>query len=317
MQRALVGLVCLVLVVVASFVGSPVCAQEQPPIVEPTDAQMQLYDKAAAVFAKEEFDRAVRLFQAALYLGELNMLYLNMGRAYYRLGKCKEAEEAFAKVEAAPSLAHPSPAEIKLKLESYRKDLQYTCPGVLDLRCEQAGMTVSIDGAPDQTCGAIPLDPGEHSVVAKLSGKTNEVIVNIEPRKTKVLPLRVDLEGDGPDVFTVVGWGATGLGSALILSAVLVNYLSLAPQLDAFEEALVSLDPPTPAQTLREDIETTQSAVLLLGISGAVITAGGVVLLLLSGEETAPTTQQPGPPSSGLDIWASPESTGVRWTHSW
>lgn len=96
-------------------------------LVEPTAAQLELNNQGVRAISARKFGEAVKLFQASLALGELNITYINMGRAYQYMNQCAEAEDAYANALQAPKVAEPTPAQIAAAVARYRDELDTKC----------------------------------------------------------------------------------------------------------------------------------------------------------------------------------------------
>lgn len=152
----------------------------------PDEAQLRLYQEGAEAFRQGQYEKAVELFQASLHLGELNITWLNLGRALYKLGRCQEALEAYQSAMEAPRVQTPSPEQVAAKMQEYRADLSTTCPGYLILECstqDKGPIMISIDGQPPVRCAADPilLPPGQHTVSSQMRGKLQERSIRIDP----------------------------------------------------------------------------------------------------------------------------------------
>lgn len=101
---------------------APLCVSAQE-AAAPTEIQLKLYEEGASAFGAGEFEKAVRLFRASNDLGPLNVTYLNLGRALYRLGRCDEARDALDAARTAPQVAEPTPAAVLDKIVEYSLDL--------------------------------------------------------------------------------------------------------------------------------------------------------------------------------------------------
>jgi hypothetical protein len=95
--------------------------------VEPTDRQVELNEQAVRALADGDAVKAVSLLEESNYLGELNVTYLNLGRSYQQLGKCKKAREAFSMVFEAPEVETPPPGFVESKAQSYLDELEQSC----------------------------------------------------------------------------------------------------------------------------------------------------------------------------------------------
>lgn len=285
--------------------ASPSEQEAAPPTVQPTDAQVQLYEKAFEAFQQEDFPKAIELLRSALTLGELNIIYLNLGRAYFRNGQCAEAEDTYAKARKAPQVAEPSPAEVQGKLDSFRKDLDKGCPGVLVVKCEPAGMQVRLDGGPPQACGELLVPVGFHKVEGEWEGRTAVEVVQIQPRGRAEVSLKVERrEGASPWPWLVGGAGVVLLGASLGLDLAVVG-----PAVEDYERAIVMGSPDE--DELRADAELWQQVTLGVGASGGALLLGGLGWLAygwLTGEEVE---------GQALAPWLTPNSAGASWGLAW
>ncbi|MEO1273032.1 MAG: tetratricopeptide repeat protein [Myxococcota bacterium] len=174
---------CVLTLLGAPLLNAPIVhAQEK--FAAPTEAQVQLYSKALDAIANNNFEEAIDLLKSSLALGELNIIYLNLGRAYFRNGQCNEAEKAFDKVASAPKVAEPSPDVIGQTLDEFRAELTQ-CPGTVVVTCKPASLTVSIDGSAPVACSESPfvVAPGEHTITGADGELRAEARVAVESRK--------------------------------------------------------------------------------------------------------------------------------------
>jgi tetratricopeptide (TPR) repeat protein len=300
--------------VLASLVApSPLVAQEAPEVetVEPSPAQVQLYEKAFEAFHKEDYPRAIELFRSALALGELNLLYLNLGRAHFRAGQCAEAEAAFEEALTAPAVSNPPPKELAARLSTFRADLDRGCPGALALRCTPEGVQVRIDDQGEwRACERIEVPAGFHKVEARLGAARQERVVEVKARADAPVELVFDAAmmadaapGAGPWPWVLVGSGAALLGGALFLDQV-----TLDDSIEAFEEAAEG--GAADVGEKKEDAALLQGLVLATTVAGGLLVLGGGLWWLLGGEEEAA-------PTAGVSPWLGPEGGGLQWQGSW
>ncbi len=180
----------LAALVLLSLALSPTAAQAQS-TVKPSEAQFQLYAEGYEAFKAGDYTKAVDLFRASLHLGELNITYLNLGRALFKLDRCEEAAEAYDKADRAPRIADPPPQVVQDKTREYREDLK-TCLAALVVECVGGpGMKVTIgDRAPIECTGKpIALPPGEYDVQGERAGTTYEGRVTLKPMERATLSL--------------------------------------------------------------------------------------------------------------------------------
>lgn len=94
---------------------------------KPTDAQLELNDRAVENIIEGNYARAVAQLEEAVLRGEFNILYLNLGRAYQKLGNCGKARSALAKAKTAPAVIEPAPHLVVKKAEQYLVEIESTC----------------------------------------------------------------------------------------------------------------------------------------------------------------------------------------------
>ncbi len=116
---------CAAAMVLVCVLGSGAAALAQDGnYASPTEDQLELYKAGADAFGQEDWSGAVEFFEASLAIGELNITYLNMGRALQRAGRCADAKAAYDKVASAPQIREPSPVQVLTKLKEFRKELE-------------------------------------------------------------------------------------------------------------------------------------------------------------------------------------------------
>ncbi len=278
----------LIFALAAGLVASPLAAQEDPAPVEPTNAQVQLYSKALEAFQTERYPDAIDLLKSALALGELNLLYLNLGRAYFRNGQCEEAVAAYESAITAPTVPDPPAAVILSKIKQYRGDLNKGCPGVIVVECIPAEIQVSVDGGQPQPCGEISVPAGEHTLIGTLMQDSAQTTVVVGPRGRVTATLEIQVSTDGPPSISgqaLAGWSSVGLGVAALGTAVALDLLVVNPAVNDFETAVLNGD--DGASGLKDDASTAQFSVLAVGGAGVALAITGVVLLLLDDEPSA------------------------------
>jgi tetratricopeptide (TPR) repeat protein len=95
--------------------------------VTPTDKQTALNTAAVEAIKNEEYEQAVKLLRRSLELGEMNITYLNLGRAHQRLDECGAAEAAYLEALSAPPVRNPSAFLVEKKVEQYLQELEDEC----------------------------------------------------------------------------------------------------------------------------------------------------------------------------------------------
>lgn len=158
---------------------------------EPTQAQLELNEEGVEAIVAGDYDRAIRLFEASLALGELNITFINMARAYQRAGQCEEAEEFYEAALRAPAVSRPTPAQIRGAIGQYREEMRQTCPGYLEITCNPAELSLFINDEGPQICGEErrELEPGDYAVRGEFEGNVTETSVTIEALRTSRINL--------------------------------------------------------------------------------------------------------------------------------
>lgn len=164
--------------------------------------QLSLFASSKEAARGGDYDHAIALMKSALALGELNILYLNLGRLYFKAGRCDEALEAYNKAATAPQAPSPPapPAEaIRAALGRYRAELAQGCSAQLTVECDQADINVKVGSTPLQCGATLSLDPGTHRVTATQGARVQEVEVTLAAMQKKTLPFTMGIEPIAPD----------------------------------------------------------------------------------------------------------------------
>ncbi|MFP4600424.1 MAG: hypothetical protein ACLFVJ_19365 [Persicimonas sp.] len=111
-------------VALALCVTTPCFAQES---VEASEQQIELNDQALEAMNDGNYVRAASLLEEANHLGELNVSYLNLGRAYQHMGRCDDARQALQRALAAPQVGSPPPDLVQKKAREYLADVDDSC----------------------------------------------------------------------------------------------------------------------------------------------------------------------------------------------
>lgn len=151
----------------------PQSAQATESAARPTDAQLELNDRAVENIVEGNFARAVAQLEEAVLRGEFNILYLNLGRAYQKLGNCDKARAALTKAKNTPAVAEPARDLVAKKADQYLAEIDASCvaedeaPGTRDEPVEEKAASDSDDAnteAPDEAqsaadaVGSTPID---------------------------------------------------------------------------------------------------------------------------------------------------------------
>lgn len=300
MTRALSVLLALVLV----FSCASVSSQE---LVEPTAAQVQLSAQAYEAFVDEDWERAIRLYQALLDLGPLNTAYASLGYALFKAGRCEEARAALDLAATAPKVVDPPPEAVDQALAAYREKLRESCPGFLILECRPRQTQVSIDGSALAPCPTEPVElaRGDHVLIAAAGDASIERQVYVEAMETVTVALVIEgvedeavvgtLPPDGgagetgggsgqPDrelgTLGTLGWITAGVGGAVLLTALTVDLLVLDSSLQDLRRASAENDTAT-YDSVKPSVDSQQALVQGLLVSGGVLVAAGATMYVM------------------------------------
>lgn len=139
------------LVIFAFACAAPAAALAQSSdsdFAEPTERQLELNNQALSEMNEGGYARAASLLQESLHIGELNVTYLNLGRSYQQMDRCKDAREALQKVASAPKVRSPEPKFVEDKANEYLSEIgESGCATALD----DESLGTEIGAAPTNT----------------------------------------------------------------------------------------------------------------------------------------------------------------------
>ena len=135
--RSISFLFSLVALLTFAFPGF-VCAEEDPEneaprtedgrlIIEPSPEQVRLNEQAVEALADFNADRAVTLLEAAYELGPINIIALNLGRAYQRAGECEKAHDVLQELPNLAVIEVPPPEMIENRASEYMAEIEEFC----------------------------------------------------------------------------------------------------------------------------------------------------------------------------------------------
>jgi hypothetical protein len=178
-------------------------AHTEGQITAPSEAQFQLYQRGHEAFKAGQYVEAVDLFKASLHLGELNITYLNLGRALFKLGDCVGARRAYEKALTAPAIAQPTSAEVAEKVASYEADLA-TCRAVLIVECSDPRTSITVGGLGPMACDGSPisLEPGQYTIEGRRGGVTLREQVHLRGMQEVVVEVDLSAKPSGLDLGT-------------------------------------------------------------------------------------------------------------------
>lgn len=124
--RGVAALLCVLLTSLA--VVAPASAQSGEAESKYSERVRKLNDEAVRAIINEDYARAISLLEESRSLQESNIVYLNLGRAYQKMGKCEPAREALRQVDTAPKVNDPPSDIINKKAEQFLGELDEQCP---------------------------------------------------------------------------------------------------------------------------------------------------------------------------------------------
>ncbi len=321
-RRLLAALLAAMLALGPSHAFAQDAPEAQDEGVTPTDAQQDYNDQGVILIQDGKYKQAIASFRSSLSLGELNITYLNLGRAYFRLDRCLEAREAYDAVKSAPKVKSPTAAEIGEILQRFEAEYGEACSATIAISCEGDPM-VAVNDQPARSCSEVsawPVVPGEHSVTAKYDeGEVTETLT-VAARGAKPVSFATpEVVEEKPDPVVakpapkpqdsgtpVYVWITLGVGAALVAGGIVMDQVIIAGQFDELEDTEESLEPQdaVEARDLREDIETNQIIALTLIGAGAAALTTGAILWLVSGPDEEPA-------ETSVSGWVAEDSGGV------
>jgi hypothetical protein len=234
---------------VSSFAAKNVAAQEKqsedPPakqvVIEPSEAQMALNDDGVRAMIEGDYAAAVSLLERSVRLGKVNVTYLNLGRAYQKLGRCAKARAALEKARTAPAVADPPPAEVRSVAEDYLAELAKSCEDETALAAEGDG-----DGDSSETSAT-----GEETVV--------------DPSTSP----------------NILGWTTTISGVALVGGGVALHFVAESERAEVTDQSgtVVGVTQREAAE-IESSADRYDTIGLAMGVGGGVLAAVGTYLLL-------------------------------------
>lgn len=222
----------------------------------PNDRQLTANKAGAQAMQSGNMEAAASIFKKSIQDdGDLNVTYLNLGRALQKAGKCAEAADAYQRaLETNRCVPSPNPEKVRELTAQYRVELEATCPGQITLSCSPATMMVRIGDLAPQACSEfkepVPVKPGSVEVVGELQGQTVRQVIEVRPIVTTPVALSIAVVGPPPedklvnkddkkpdDALVVKdpgnpepvdgdatwGWVQVGAGAALIIVSVIVD----------------------------------------------------------------------------------------------
>lgn len=224
----------MALCISALLVSPALFAQERAP----TQAQLELNQEGVQAIIAENYDEAIRLLDASITLGALNITHANLGRAHQRAGNCAEAEANYIAALTSPYVANPSRSQISETVESHRAELREVCPGTLNIVCEPEQMEIFINDEGPFSCAGLTrdLEANTYTLRGILGTQETSESVKIESMETTLLQLVIEPSSNGDVRYTIMeipiaekaspnwlpgGYWLAGAGATLITGVLL------------------------------------------------------------------------------------------------
>lgn len=288
----------------ALLTGVPCAAQETSTA---TRAQRKLIAQGLDAHAAGKFDEAATHFRASNDQGELNIVWLNLGRALQKAGDCDGARAAFQRALTAPAVPKPPRALVAETAEKYSAELLAACPGTLRVDCAQPDIKLDVDGR-ELACGeSISLPPGTYRVNARRGGESQSESVEVAAFETAgasiafASPVSVEPDPRTDDAGSNLGlyaWVATGVSASLFATGAVVAV----QRSDTIHQANTTPDE-SEYRSLRDDYDS-QSTLMwtAFGLGLAAGTAAGFLFFLDANDEPSAVGWHFGPTSVGVEV---------------
>lgn len=245
--------------------------------VELSDYQLDANDAGVKALIAEDYTGALANFQSSLRLGESNITLLNLGRTYQKMGKCKEAKDAYARAANAPAVASPTREEIALVLSNYGKELPEFCPTQVVVTC-QGPTEILVNGQPARCAVPVDIKPGKVTVEATHASPVHVDVIEGDTAQITISHAMADApitQPPGMSTVKVIGLTTAGIGAAALAGALVLDLTWVKGKVDDAEAGKI----PT---SEAEDAQFTNT--VILG-SGAGLLVGGALLYFLSGDD--------------------------------
>jgi len=286
---------CLVLVLATTAVA------DEPVTVTPPPEVVELNEAGVNHVVIGELDKAIETFEASLEVQELNITWMNLGRALQHAGRCEESRDAYANALKAPRVPQPSHQDVVAKIFEYRQELDESCDQDDGTETADAGTSSDDDDSgasgddPSTTAG----DTGEISDDATTDAGDSgddgaDETASLDTRDDTSDPTGDQIDdGDGgsatgpPSVDTPSQPGPSyapwsyvllGVGVAALGSMIAIDQAALGPKFDDLDAARSE---PDKFADIEGEIETLQATnIALLSVGGAAVVTGTVLLVL-------------------------------------
>jgi hypothetical protein len=266
--------------IVMCLCASVSTAQE---VIQLTESQKEYNDRGVQLILEGEYEEAIGMLLSSLQLGDVNVTYLNLGRAYFHAGRCDASRQAYMKAELAPAVETPSLADFAELLGRFRQDLEGRCTSKIRFRCFPGNVTVRLPGRAPVSCqDSINVIPGRYEVLGQWGeekvGKEVEVLELEEAFVEFDFVPRVKLTER-------LGWIGVFTGGALVLASIANDQWNLSAKVEELERVSSGGDV-SRYNELYDDVTFAQNFNRVLFLSGALIGSAGAVLLVWPNQDS-------------------------------
>lgn len=108
-MRRVMSIVALFVFTCISSVGWAQSGDAERESAQISKRQVELNEEGVRAIISGDHQKAVAVLTESLAYGDANATYLNLGRAYQKLGNCDEAREALEKALTSPVVDEPPP----------------------------------------------------------------------------------------------------------------------------------------------------------------------------------------------------------------
>lgn len=272
----------VLVVALVTLMSATGLAQSEREPAEITDRQIELNEEGVRAIISGDHEKAVAVLSESLAYGEANATYLNLGRAYQKLGNCQEAREALNRALTAPVVDDPPPRVIDKKAKEYLGELDEMCPE------EEPA-----DDEKDQKAAR-----GDNGAEEKAEKKARETEDKAEKTARKADDDQADQSIEDPgEAPTTRGGGnglafaTMGLGAAAVGTGIFFHLQATAERnqfWDATEDedgAVIGFNDRTAAQ-IEQRANTYDTVGLSADIVGGALIGLGVVMLLTNDDSS-------------------------------
>ncbi len=294
----------------AFLVLSPAAAGAAPTAKEKAEARA-LVTEAKAAMKQQLFDDAARALRRADELDPAPQTKLDLGRALVGAGKLVEASAVLHQLEGAPAKS-PGAKKVQAAAKKLLGEVEARIPWIqVSVSGPREGeATTTIDGEEVDAAGEVPINPGEHTVVAEADGwKRAEKKVKVEEGEHEVVKLKMEREaaaappppkeekgGSKVPAAIAFGVGAAGLAVGGVFGVLAFNKTSAAK-----ESCEDNICPNRPEVVDNRDKAVSYGNISNVGfIVGGVGVATGIVLLITSSGSGEPD------PAESKSAWVRP-----------